>query len=166
MTGRQEYDRNMTGRQDDRQDDRQRILDEYMIDHKLAENTYKLSSRKLINEANTNALKMPINTDWQPVLTVIDEDSSFFNFCRIFSSFYDEHFPITFVRFNKNKHSINASVNDNLLERNINSAHEKLLSVTTPMKQLLYVKKYFLTGICINSTLYSTCISCMRSLIT
>jgi hypothetical protein len=32
MTGRQEYDRNMTGRQDDRQDDRQRILDEYMID--------------------------------------------------------------------------------------------------------------------------------------
>jgi hypothetical protein len=34
MTGRQEYDRNMTGRQDDRQDDRQRILDEYMIDNK------------------------------------------------------------------------------------------------------------------------------------
>jgi hypothetical protein len=32
MTGRQEYDRNMTGRQDDRQGDRQRILDEYMID--------------------------------------------------------------------------------------------------------------------------------------
>jgi hypothetical protein len=32
MTGQQEYDRNMTGRQDDRQDDRQRILDEYMID--------------------------------------------------------------------------------------------------------------------------------------
>ncbi len=32
MTGRQEYDRNMTGRQDDRQDDRQRILNEYMID--------------------------------------------------------------------------------------------------------------------------------------
>jgi hypothetical protein len=32
MPGRQEYDRNMTGRQDDRQDDRQRILDEYMID--------------------------------------------------------------------------------------------------------------------------------------
>ncbi len=28
MTGRQEYDRNMTGRQDDRK----RILDEYMID--------------------------------------------------------------------------------------------------------------------------------------
>jgi hypothetical protein len=36
MTGRQEYDRNMTGRQDDRQDDRQRILDEYMIDKKHA----------------------------------------------------------------------------------------------------------------------------------
>jgi hypothetical protein len=32
MTGRQEYDRNMTGRQDDRQDDRQRILGKYMID--------------------------------------------------------------------------------------------------------------------------------------
>jgi hypothetical protein len=32
MTGRQEYDRNMTGRQDDRQDDRQRTLDKYMID--------------------------------------------------------------------------------------------------------------------------------------
>ncbi len=31
MTGRQEYDRNMTGWQDDRQDDRQRILDEYMV---------------------------------------------------------------------------------------------------------------------------------------
>ncbi len=29
MTGREEYDRNMTGRQDDRQ----RILDEYMIDY-------------------------------------------------------------------------------------------------------------------------------------
>jgi hypothetical protein len=35
MTGRQEYDRNMTGRQDDRQDDRQRILDKYMIDDRL-----------------------------------------------------------------------------------------------------------------------------------
>ncbi len=34
MTGRQEYDRNMTGRQDDRQDDRQRILDEYMVNSK------------------------------------------------------------------------------------------------------------------------------------
>ncbi len=32
MTGRQEYDRNMTGRQDDTQDDRQRTLGEYMID--------------------------------------------------------------------------------------------------------------------------------------
>jgi hypothetical protein len=31
MTGRQEYDRNMTGRQDDRQDDRQRTLGKYMI---------------------------------------------------------------------------------------------------------------------------------------
>jgi hypothetical protein len=33
MTGRQEYDRNMTGRQDDRQDDRQRTLGKYMIDY-------------------------------------------------------------------------------------------------------------------------------------
>jgi hypothetical protein len=37
MTGRQEYDRNMTGRQDDRQDDRQRILDEYMIDTSISD---------------------------------------------------------------------------------------------------------------------------------
>ncbi len=35
MTGRQEYDRNMTGRQDDRQYDRQRILNEYMIDVRI-----------------------------------------------------------------------------------------------------------------------------------
>jgi hypothetical protein len=33
MTGRQEYDRNMTGRQDDRQDDRQRTLDKYMVNN-------------------------------------------------------------------------------------------------------------------------------------
>jgi hypothetical protein len=36
MTGRQEYDRNMTGRQDDRQDDRQRALGKYMINSLLS----------------------------------------------------------------------------------------------------------------------------------
>jgi len=88
--------------------------------YKLAKNTNKPSSRRLINDTNTNALKNAlINTDWQPVLTDNDVDSSFNTFWRIFSSLYDEHFPITFVRFNKNKHRINAFMNDNLLaERN------------------------------------------------
>jgi hypothetical protein len=33
----------MTGRQDDRQDDRQRILDEYMIDKEVSTRSYKLT---------------------------------------------------------------------------------------------------------------------------
>jgi hypothetical protein len=43
MTGRQEYDRNMTGRQDDRQDDRQMILGKYMIDktHEKSSGSYE-----------------------------------------------------------------------------------------------------------------------------
>ncbi len=54
MTGRQEYDRDMTGRQDDRQDDRQRILDEYMIDDRFAaifpKSIWKVMDKKLFHE--------------------------------------------------------------------------------------------------------------------
>jgi hypothetical protein len=48
MTGRQEYDRNMTGRQDERQEyDRQRTLDKYMINWCVSINPDKIVQDKL-----------------------------------------------------------------------------------------------------------------------
>ena len=84
-------------------------------------NKNKPTSKRHINEANTQALKNALlNTDWQPVLSDLNVDTSFDTFWRIFSTLFDEHFPIIHFRLNRNKHRINAFMNDDLLtERNI-----------------------------------------------
>jgi hypothetical protein len=44
-----------------------------------------------------------------------DANSSFNKFWDSFSALYDLHFPLTRVKFNKNKHRINAFMTDELL---------------------------------------------------
>jgi hypothetical protein len=65
----------------------------------------KANAKRLINEANINALKTALhNTDWQPLYSDNNVDSSFNTFWDIFNAHFTEHCPIMRVRFNKNKH--------------------------------------------------------------
>jgi hypothetical protein len=76
---------------------------------------------RILNETNITALKTALqHTDWQPVYSDPEVHSSFDTFWTIFSSLFSEHCPVTQVRFNKNKHRINAFMNGELLaERNL-----------------------------------------------
>ncbi len=81
----------------------------------------KPSKMRILNETNITALKTALlHTDWQPVYADSEVDSSFDTFWTIFNGLFSEHCPVTQVRFNKNKHRINAFMNDDLLaERNL-----------------------------------------------
>ncbi len=57
-----------------------------------------------------------IDTDWTSLCSDNDVDSSFNKFWTIFSELYNEHLPITHVKFNRNKHRINGYMTQDLLE--------------------------------------------------
>jgi hypothetical protein len=76
----------------------------------------KESIKRLINTENTNSLKNAlINTDWAHVFADNDANSSFNKFWESFQNLYNTHFPLTRVKFNKNKHRINAFMTEELL---------------------------------------------------
>ena len=57
------------------------------------------------NENNILAFKNDLsNVDWDSVLILDETQDSYDEFYRIFNGLYCEHFPITNVKFNKNKH--------------------------------------------------------------
>jgi hypothetical protein len=102
----------------------------------------KEETKRLINEANTNNLKLALNnTDWTPVLVNTDTDSSFNCFWDIFSALYTEHFPLTNVKFNKNKHRINGYMSNELLDsRSLKlSLQKKSLRTKDPVDIAAYI---------------------------
>jgi hypothetical protein len=85
---------------------------------KARKQNVKESTKCLINEANTNNLKNALNNaEWAHVFADNDANSSFNKFWDSFNALYDLHFPLTRVKFNKNKHRINAFMTDELLNK-------------------------------------------------
>jgi hypothetical protein len=83
---------------------------------KLEKNKLKNTTRRQINEANINNLKIALhNTSWIEILSDNDVNSSFNKFWDTFNNLYNIHFPVIKVRFNRNKHKINGYMNDELL---------------------------------------------------
>jgi hypothetical protein len=75
------------------------------------------TNRRIVNDTNINNLKHALLvTDWTSLYSDNDVDSSFNKFWTIFSELYNEHLPITHVKFNKNKHRINGYMTQDLLE--------------------------------------------------
>ena len=109
---------------------------------KPVKNAPKNETKRLINEANTNNLKTALmHTDWTPVYIDENVDSSFNCFWGMFSALYSEHFPLTHVKFNKNKHRINGYMTEELLEsRNTKlSLYKKAIKTKNPVDQNAYV---------------------------
>jgi hypothetical protein len=75
------------------------------------------SNMRIVNNSNIANLKLALNnTDWTPIYSDNDVDSSFNKFWDIFNNLYNEHLPITHVKFNKNKHRINGYMSQELLD--------------------------------------------------
>jgi hypothetical protein len=110
---------------------------------KPPKNSLKNETKRLINEANTINLKNALmDTDWTPVYVEENVDSSFDCFWNMFSALYDEHFPLTYVKFNKNKHRINGYMTDELLEsRNVKlSLYKKAIKTKNPEDHAIYIQ--------------------------
>jgi hypothetical protein len=110
---------------------------------KPSKNSLKNETKKLINEANTINLKNALlNTDWTPVYVEENVDSSFDCFWNMFSALYDELFPLTHVKFNKNKHRINGYMTDELLEsRNVKLfLYKKAIKTINPKDHATYIQ--------------------------
>ena len=65
-------------------------------------------TRRMINEANINNLRLALRTtDWSTVTSDNNADTSFNSFWDIFKTLFDTHLPIKRIKFNKNKHKRN-----------------------------------------------------------
>jgi hypothetical protein len=81
-----------------------------------SKNHTKKTTKRLINEMNITNLKNALrNTDWLSIYNDQDVDSSFEKFWSLFHALYNEHFPITSIKFNRNKHKINGFMTEELL---------------------------------------------------
>jgi hypothetical protein len=77
----------------------------------------KATNRRIVNDTNIAKLKHAlINTDWTSIYNDTEVDSSFNKFWNIFNDLYNEHLPITHVKFNRNKHKINGYMTQELLD--------------------------------------------------
>jgi hypothetical protein len=102
----------------------------------------KESTKRMINEINTNNLKQALqNTNWAEVLHDNDVDTSFNKFWKIFNTLYNKHFPIIKMRFNRNKHKINGYMTDELLlaRNNKLELHKIAIKNKTPENTLNYI---------------------------
>jgi hypothetical protein len=60
----------------------------------------KATNRRIVNDTNIAKLKHAlINTDWTSIYSDTEVDSSFNKFWTIFNDLYNEHLPITHVKF-------------------------------------------------------------------
>jgi hypothetical protein len=97
---------------------------------------------RILNKTNITALKTALlHTDWQPVYSDCEVHSSFDTFWTIFSALFSEHCPVTQIRFNKNKHRINAFMNGELLVNEILSYNCK--KPTYPQNSKLTIKTIY-----------------------
>ncbi len=93
---------------------------------------------------NTNNLKNALrDTDWTSVYVDNDVDSSFNTFWAIFKALYDEHFPLTNIKFNINKHKLNGYMTNELLESRNKKINLYKRYLSTPAN---YRNKGFYTG--------------------
>jgi hypothetical protein len=103
---------------------------------KTPKDSNKPNTKRLINEANTNALKNALlNTDWQPVYADNNVDSSFNTFWNLFTAHFTEHCPVVHIRFNKNKHKLNGYMNDELLAEGNIKLHLHKTSLSTRLQE-------------------------------
>jgi len=111
---------------------------------KQAKNKLSTEKKRHINELNTINLKTALmHTDWTPVYVQNDTDASFDAFWDIFKSLYDEHFPEITVKFNINKHKLNAYMTEELLEaRNLkNKLHKTYIKSQSLTDKETYIQQ-------------------------
>jgi hypothetical protein len=88
---------------------------------KSAKSELNEEKKRLLNELNISNLKNALcDTDWTPVYVLNDTDDSFNTFWDIFQALYDEHLPLTRIKFNINKHKLNGYMTNELLEARSN----------------------------------------------
>ena len=85
------------------------ISDHFPICHIISDKQKEIRPKYVqvqnFNENDILAFKNDLsNVDWDSVLILNETQDSYDEFYRIFNGLYCEHFPITNVKFNKNKH--------------------------------------------------------------